>query len=68
VVAAIRQHGPPPGYWRWVRKTRFSQKACIWLANALIRRPAMLSTAVNPTDGLRFDGDAASVAEGDVHP
>jgi hypothetical protein len=35
---------------------------------ALIRPPAMLSTAVNPTDGLRFDGDAASFAEGDVHP
>jgi hypothetical protein len=43
----------------------FSQKAC---ANALIRRPAMLSTSVNPTDGLRFDGDADSFAEGDVHP
>jgi hypothetical protein len=28
----------------------------------------MLSTTVNPTDGLRFDGDAASVAEDDVHP
>jgi len=28
----------------------------------------MLSTAVNPTDGLRFDGDAGSIAEGDVHP
>jgi len=28
----------------------------------------MLSTAVNPTDGLRFDGDAAGIAEGDVHP
>jgi hypothetical protein len=35
---------------------------------ALIQPPAMLSTAVNPTDGLRFDGDAASFAEGDVHP
>jgi hypothetical protein len=46
----------------------FSQKACAWLANALIRRPAMLSTSVNPTDGLRFDGDADSFAEGDVHP
>src|SRR6185295_6917526 len=28
----------------------------------------MLSTTVNPTDGLRFDGDADSIAEGDVHP
>jgi len=28
----------------------------------------MLSTGVNPTDGLRFDGDADSFAEGDVHP
>jgi hypothetical protein len=34
----------------------------------LIRRIAMLSTTVNPTDGLRFDGDADSFAEGDVHP
>ena len=29
-------------------------KACAWLANALIRRPAMLSTTANPTDGLRI--------------
>jgi hypothetical protein len=28
----------------------------------------MLSTTVNPTDGLRFDGDAGSIAEGGVHP
>jgi hypothetical protein len=35
---------------------------------ALIRPPAMLSTGVNPTDGLRFDGDADSFAEDDVHP
>ena len=28
----------------------------------------MLSTTVNPTDGLRFDGSAARAAEGDVHP
>jgi len=28
----------------------------------------MLSTTVNPTDGPRFDGDADSFAEGDVHP
>jgi hypothetical protein len=28
----------------------------------------MLSTTVNPTDGLRFDGDAGSSADGDVHP
>ena len=28
----------------------------------------MLSTTANPTDGLRFDGSADSVAEGDVHP
>jgi hypothetical protein len=34
----------------------------------LIRRLAMLSTAVNPTDGLRFDGDAGSIAEGEFHP
>jgi len=27
----------------------------------------MLSTTVNPTDGLRFDGDAGSIADGDVH-
>jgi hypothetical protein len=33
-------------------------KACAWLSNALIWRPAMLSTTANPTDGLRFDGDA----------
>ena len=33
-------------------------KACAWLANALIRRHAMLSTTANPTDGLQFDGDA----------
>jgi hypothetical protein len=49
-------------------KKPFLQKACAWLANALIRPPAMLSTAVNPTDGLRFDGDAGSIAEGGVHP
>jgi hypothetical protein len=34
----------------------------------LIRCPAMLSTAVNPTDGHRFDGEADSFAEDDVHP
>jgi hypothetical protein len=34
----------------------------------LIRHPAMLSTTVNPIDGLRFDGDADGIAEGDVHP
>jgi hypothetical protein len=34
----------------------------------LIRRAAVLSTGVNPTDGLRFDGDAGSIADGDVHP
>src|SRR5690349_11412087 len=28
----------------------------------------MLSTTVNPTDGLRFDGDADSIAAGGVHP
>jgi hypothetical protein len=28
----------------------------------------MLSTAANPTDGLRFDGDAGSIAEGPAHP
>jgi hypothetical protein len=28
----------------------------------------MISTTVNPTDGLRFDGDAESIAEGGVHP
>jgi len=28
----------------------------------------MLSTTVNPTDGLRFDGDAGSIAEGEFHP
>jgi len=28
----------------------------------------MLSTTVNPTDGLRFDGDADSIAGGGVHP
>jgi len=28
----------------------------------------MLSTTANPTDGLRFDGDANSVAGGPVHP
>jgi hypothetical protein len=28
----------------------------------------MLSTTVNPTDGLRFDGDAGSIADGDGHP
>jgi len=28
----------------------------------------MISTTVNPTDGLRFDGDAASIAGGGVHP
>jgi dihydroxyacid dehydratase/phosphogluconate dehydratase len=27
----------------------------------------MLSTTANPTDG-RFDGDANSIAEGNVHP
>jgi hypothetical protein len=46
----------------------FVKRACTWQANALIRWPAMLSTAVNPTDGLRFDGDADSFADGDVHP
>jgi hypothetical protein len=34
----------------------------------LIRRPAVLSTGVNPTDGLRFDGDAEGNAEGGAHP
>ena len=29
---------------------------------------AMLSTTANPTDGLQFDGDADSIAEGPVHP
>src|SRR5436305_7447746 len=43
-------------------------KACAWQANPLIQPPAMLSTTVNPTDGPRFDGDADSFAEGDVHP
>jgi hypothetical protein len=43
------------------------QKPCAWLANALIRQPAVLSTTANPTDG-RFDGDACSVAEEGVHP
>jgi len=43
-------------------------KTCAWQPNALIRRSAMLSTTVNPTDGLRFDGDAGSIAEGGVHP
>jgi hypothetical protein len=28
----------------------------------------MLSTTVNPTDGLRFDGDAGRIADGGVHP
>jgi len=27
----------------------------------------MLSTTVNPTDGLRFDGDADSIAGGGAH-
>jgi hypothetical protein len=27
----------------------------------------MLSTAVNPTDGLRFDDDAGSIAGGGVY-
>jgi hypothetical protein len=27
-------------------------KPCAWLASALIRRAAMLSTTANPTDGL----------------
>jgi hypothetical protein len=44
------------------------EKACAWLANALIRHSAMLSTAVNPIDGPRFDGDAKRFAGGDVHP
>ena len=35
---------------------------------ALIRHPAVLSTRVNPTDGLRFSGDAARHAEGGAHP
>jgi hypothetical protein len=35
---------------------------------ALIRHSTMLSTAVNPTDGLRFDGGVKSFAEGDAHP
>ena len=61
VVEAIRQHGPPPGVSgaERGRRARFT-KACAWLANALIRRPAMLSTTANPTDGLRFDGDATA--------
>jgi hypothetical protein len=33
----------------------------------LIRHGTMLSTSVNPTDGLRFDGGADRFAEGDVH-
>jgi len=28
------------------------------VVGALIRHSTMLSTSVNPTDGLRFDGDA----------
>jgi hypothetical protein len=28
----------------------------------------MLSTAVNPIDGLRFDDDAGSIADGGVYP
>src|SRR4051812_40794549 len=35
---------------------------------ALIRRPPVLSTRVNPTDGLRFSGVAARYAEGGAHP
>jgi hypothetical protein len=38
------------------------------VVGALIRRLAMLSTAVNPIDGHRFDGDADSFADDDVHP
>jgi len=38
------------------------------LQGALIPHSTMLSTPVNPTDGLRFDGGAKSFAEGDVHP
>jgi hypothetical protein len=34
----------------------------------LIRHSTMLSTSVNPTDGLRFDGGAKGFADGDVHP
>jgi hypothetical protein len=34
----------------------------------LIRHPAVLSTRVNPTDGLRFSGDAARYVEGGAHP
>src|SRR5204863_5488319 len=35
---------------------------------ALIRRATVLSTRVNPTDGLRFSGDAARYAVGGAHP
>jgi hypothetical protein len=35
--------------------------------SALIRCRPMLSTLVNPTDGLRFDGVAPSFAEGGVY-
>jgi hypothetical protein len=28
----------------------------------------MLSTAANPIDGLRFDGDAIGIAEAPAHP
>ena len=39
------------------------EKPCAWQANALIWRPAMLSTAANPTDGL--DSPAMPVASPD---
>jgi hypothetical protein len=71
VVEAIRQHRPAEtgqSALTGQKAGRRQRKACAWLANALIRRPAMLSTTANPTDGLRFDGNAFCVAEGPVHP
>jgi hypothetical protein len=35
--------------------------------NALIRHGSVLSTSVNPTDGLRFDGAAAGFAGDGAH-
>ncbi|EIG56724.1 hypothetical protein ABIB90_003391 [Bradyrhizobium sp. JR4.1] len=64
---AVRQYEAPRGYppLNLPKKPVHGWPAVRF---ALIRRPPVLSTRVNPTDGLRFSGVAARYAEGGAHP
>lgn len=72
VMDAVRQHGPAqPSAPNRLSPLNLPKKPVHgWPAVrfALIRHPPVLSTRVNPTDGLRFSGDAARYAEGGAHP